>query len=245
MIKDANELASLQKACKLTDNAFAYVLKKLRMGVTEKELAWELEKYIREQDGQLAFGSIVAFGEHSAVPHHKTTDHKLQANNIVLLDFGAKVNGYCSDMTRTVFFGRADEKFKKMYEVVRHAQQLPFDILRKSSSESRNSKRKRFSTSPKNITPENVDKVARNYIMKQGFPTVPHSVGHGVGLEVHELPHLSPGFDEKILPNTVFTIEPGIYINGFGGVRIEDTVWFDGNEIVPLTKSSKNLTEIS
>ncbi len=223
--KNLDEVKSLQKACKLTDDCFTFILKKLRTGVTEKEIAWEMEKFIKENDGDLAFPSIVAFGVNSAVPHHKTGSSKLRANDIVLLDFGAKVDGYCADMTRTVFVGKANEKFKKIYEAVREAQELGFKIN-------------------KNTTPHRVDDVVRKHVVSKGFSTVPHSIGHGVGLEVHELPHISPGFKDKLKINSAFTIEPGIYINGFGGVRIEDTVFYDGHEIISLTKSPKNLIEL-
>jgi len=224
--KDLEELQNLQKACKLTDECFSQVLKFVKQGITELGVAWEMEKFIRENGGELAFPTIVAFSENSAVPHHKTSDKKLEKDSIILLDFGAKVDGYCADMTRTIFFGKAPDEFKKMYEAVRIGQQLPFEVIK---------------TDP---TPEAIDKTARDFVISQGFPSVPHSVGHGVGLEVHELPHISPGFKEIIEPNTPFTIEPGIYIPGFGGVRIEDTVFFNGKEILALTNSYKNLIEL-
>ncbi len=224
--KDIEELQSLKKACELTDETFSHILKLIKQGQTELEVAWEMEKYIREHGGELAFPTIVAFGENSAVPHHKTGNKKLENDSIILLDFGAKVDGYCADMTRTVFIGRTPDQFKKMYEAVRIGQQLPFE------------------TALHEITPEFIDKTARDFVISQGFPSVPHSVGHGVGLEVHELPHISPGFKEIIEPNTPFTIEPGVYIPGFGGVRIEDTVFFNGEKLLPLTNSYKNLIEL-
>lgn len=251
--KDISELSFLRKACDLTDKTYSYVRTNIRMGVTELELEWEIEKYIRENGGRLAFPSKVAFGENSAIPHHDNSDKKLTKDSIVLLDFGAKIDGYCADMTRTFFMGKADEKFRKVYEAVRVAQELPFDTLRVSVSESRSPRSKKFSThstssgqaGSNNINPDQVDKIARDYIISQGFPSIPHSVGHGVGLEVHELPHISPGFKEEIFPNTPFTIEPGIYINGYGGVRIEDTVFYDGKQIISLTNSPKELLELS
>lgn len=228
IVKGTEELESLKKACVLTDRTYSHVLENIRMNVTEKELAWIIEKFIKENGGELAFPSIVAFGKNSAIPHHVTSSQKLEKNSIILLDFGAKINGYHADMSRTIFFGHADEKFKKMYEAVLQAQQLPF--------------LKSYIISPKS---EDIDKLSRNHVISQGFPSIPHSVGHGVGLQVHELPHISLGFKETIAPNTAFTIEPGIYENNFGGVRIENTVYFNGKEIVSLTKSSKELIEIS
>ncbi len=223
-IKDMEEITSLTKACKLTDDAFSYALSKLKEGVTENEIAWELEKHIREAGGELAFPSIVAFGENTAVPHHTTGDTKLTLGS-VLLDFGAKVDGYCADMTRTVYFGTVPEEFKKMYSAVLEGQLKGFEFSKK-------------------LICEDIDRKARDYITSQGYPSIPHSVGHGVGLQVHELPHISPNTKDEILPNTAFTIEPGIYINGVGGIRIEDTVFFDGSEIIALTKSPKELIEI-
>lgn len=240
-VKDVDELKSLQAACKLTDDTFSHVLKKIKANMTEKELGWEMEKFIREHGGELSFPSIVAFGENSAIPHHATSSYQLKANTCVLLDFGAMVDGYHADMTRTFYFGKAPEQFKKMYEVVKVAQELAF-CHPELGSGSKIPKRVR---NDKKITPEIVDKLARDYIIAQGYPSIPHSVGHGVGLEVHELPHISPSFDEELEPNTPFTIEPGIYINGYGGVRIEDTVFYDGKEITAVTKSPKKLLEIS
>lgn len=232
-VKDTSELKSLKKACKLTDDCFKYILTRIKLGITENELAWEMEKYIRENGGELAFPTIVAYGKNSATPHHKTSNQKLKVNSCVLLDFGAKVDGYCADMTRTVFFGKADVKFKKMYETVKQAQELPLSRFNLNHAQTR-----------LNLRAHSIDKLARDYIIKKVYPPIPHSVGHGVGLEVHELPHIAPGFEDEILPNTPFTIEPGIYIPEFGGIRIEDTVYYDGNTIVQLTISSKNLIEL-
>lgn len=231
IIKDTEELESLKKACELTDQAFNHILRKIQTGMTELDLAWEIEKFIREHGGELAFPSIVAFGSNSAIPHHVTERYKLKANTCILLDFGAKINGYHADMSRTIFFGKPDEKFKKMYEAVLHAQVSAIDY--------------RPLTESKTPIPSELDKISRDIITSLGFPNIPHSVGHGVGLQVHELPHISPGFKDIIEANTAFTIEPGIYVNGVGGIRIEDTVYYDGKNIVALTRSSKKLIELS
>lgn len=225
-IKSDEEMDHIRNACNLTDKTFSHILTHIQEGMSEKDVAWEMEKYIREHGGTLAFPTIVAFGKNSAIPHHHTGTTKLEQNSIILLDFGAQVEGYCADMTRTVFFGTAPEKFKKIYEAVKVAQE------------------KGFIETLKPFSGQDIDSASRDYIKKQGYPTIPHSVGHGIGLQVHELPHISVGFNTEILPNTPFTIEPGIYENGYGGVRIEDTVYFDGKEILPLTKSTKILTEI-
>lgn len=225
-VKDEDELKYIKDACELTDRTYDHVLKNIKIGMSEQDVAWEMEKYIRENKGTLAFPTIVAFGRNSAIPHHHTGDTKLENNSIILLDFGAQIGGYCADMTRTLFFGKADAKFKKMYETVRIAQE------------------KGFIDTSKPFSGQDVDSASRDYIKKEGYPTIPHSVGHGIGLQVHELPHISIGFNTEIIPQTPFTIEPGVYENGFGGVRIEDTVYFDGKTIIPLTKSPKILTEI-
>ncbi len=225
-IKDEDELKHIKAACELTDKTYSHIIKNIKLNMSEQDAAWEMEKYIRENKGTLAFPTIVAFGKNSAIPHHHTGDTKLEHNSIILLDFGAQINGYCADMTRTVFFGQPLEKFKKMYETVKVAQE------------------KGFINTSKPFSGQDIDSASRDYIKAQGYPTIPHSVGHGIGLQVHELPHISTGFNTEIIPNTPFTIEPGIYENGFGGVRIEDTVYFDGSKILPLTQSPKILTEI-
>ncbi len=228
--KDTEELQDLLAACALTDNTYSHILKTIRIGQSEKEIAWEIEKYIRESGGELAFPTIVAFSENSAIPHHKTSNKKLGGKSIILLDFGAKVNGYCADMTRTFFIGKAPKKFQKIYDTVLIGQEKALELQIREPTQK--------------LSGEIIDMTSRNYILSQGYPSVPHSVGHGVGLEVHELPHISPGYNDLLTPNIPFTIEPGVYISNFGGVRIEDTVLFNGKEIISLTKSSKKLTEL-
>lgn len=226
-IKDRYELESLRKACKLTDNTLSNILTNVRLNMTEKELAWEVEKFIREHGGELAFPSIVSFGKNSAVPHHKTNGTRLELNSIVLLDFGAKVNGYCADMTRTVFFGKANKKFKKIYNTVLKSQEEAIKSL--------DMRKIKFSK---------LQTAANKVIMDNGFEKIPHGLGHGVGLEVHEFPHISPHSKDEARDNMVFTIEPGIYENNFGGVRIEDVFLYKNQKTEALTKSSKNFIEL-
>jgi len=250
-IKSNQEILAIEKACKLGDETFKYILKKIKLGVSEKELAFEIEFFIKKAGGDISFPPIVAFGKNSAIPHHKPTENtKLRTQNIVLLDFGVKLNDYCSDMTRTVFFGSANAEYKKIYRTVLAAQKRAIEFL--SST---------FHSLPlheKQIKASQVDKVARTYILEKGFPTIPHSLGHGVGLEVHESPRLSPKSKDRLKPGGVFTIEPGIYIPGFGGVRIEDVVVIENSglprrplrreasKVGPrlLTKSTKEIIEI-
>ncbi|MDO8583013.1 MAG: aminopeptidase P family protein, partial [bacterium] len=211
IIKTPQEISKIKKACELGDKAFDYVLKKIKLGVSEKELAFEIEFFIKKNGGDLSFPSIVAFGINSAIPHHQTSDKRLATSDkLVLLDFGVKLDNYCSDMTRTVFFGKPTKEQRKMYETVLAAQQKSIDTLN-SLFMIHNS-----------IPAKRIDKAARDYIISKGYKTIPHSVGHGIGIEVHEAPHLSPKSKDILKEGMVFSIEPGIYIPGFGGVRIED-----------------------
>lgn len=241
-VKDQNEINVIQKACKLTDQAFVYILKKIKPGITEKELADDLEFFIKKHGAELAFPSIVAFGKHSAVPHHNSNNEKLKTKDIILLDFGAKVpaspsqggGNYCSDMTRVVFLGKATDEQKKVYEIVLEAQKQAMDFLNHKSY-----------ILNQNIKAFDVDKAAHDYIRKKGFgKNIFHSLGHGVGLEIHEAPRLSPKSKEILKPNMVFTIEPGIYLPNKFGIRIEDTVVLEGKGLKILTKSSKEISEL-
>ncbi len=232
-IKNSFEIKSIEKACRLGDKAFDFILKKIKLGVTEKQIAFELEFFVKKNGGDLSFPSIVAFGKNSSIPHHQTSDELLKNNSIVLLDFGVKLNNYCSDMTRTIFFGKANDKFKKMYTTVFNAQKKAIESLKSSMVNDKWS-----------IRASDVDHIARKYITDEGFPTIPHSLGHGIGIEVHEAPRLSPKSKDILKSGMVFSIEPGIYIPGFGGVRMEDLVVLEKNEPRLLTHSPKHLIEI-
>jgi Xaa-Pro aminopeptidase len=232
MIKDAQELLVLEKACKIGDQAFAKVQNEIQEGMTEKELALALEWLIRKQNADLSFRTIVAFGENAAVPHHMPQERKLQRGDVVLLDFGVKYENYCSDMTRTLVFGKAREKIKQVYETVLTAQQKAVEYI---SS--------RLRSNDKILLAKETDAVARAYIKGKGWPALPHSLGHGIGLEVHEAPSLSPSAPYQLKEGMVFSIEPGIYLPEEFGVRIEDLyVW--GNEgLQQLTNAPKGLVE--
>lgn len=236
IIKTADEIATIKKACEIGDKAFKFVLNKIKKGVTEKELAFELELFIKKNHADLSFPSIVAFGKNAAIPHHQTGNSKLIPHNSVLFDFGVKTNNYCSDMTRTVFFGKATSQQKKMYQTVLEAQQKAIDFLASSFE--------RLASSSENIAASKIDSVAREHILQQGYPTIPHSLGHGIGIEVHEKPSLSPKSKDVLKKGMVFSIEPGIYKNGFGGVRIEDLVVLEKSGLRILTKSPKTLIEL-
>lgn len=157
-----------------------------------------------------------------------------------MLDFGAKINGYCSDMTRTVFFGKPDGRQKKMYDTVLQAQEEAVDFIAKQQALLINFAVK----NGKQIKAKDVDKVARAYIISKGFPTISHSLGHGVGLKVHEHPSLSPKSKDFLTEGMVFSIEPGIYIPNFGGVRIEDLFVLEKNGLRQITTSPKNIIQL-
>ncbi len=234
ILKSKNEISKIQKACKIADLAFDFILGKLKTGITEKEIAFELEMFIKKTGSDPSFPPIVAFGKNSSMPHYKTNNEKLITNNIVLLDFGAKFENYCSDMTRTVFFGKADEKFKKIYGTVLDAQKRAAEQLNNLSINGKWAM----------VNGKSIDDMARNHIVQSGYPSIPHSLGHGIGIEVHESPRLSPKSKDILKPGMVFSIEPGIYTKGFGGVRIEDLFVLEKNNLRPLTHSPKNLIEI-
>lgn len=236
MIKHPSEMNNIKKACSIGDTAFKHILKRVKHGITEKQLAFELEMFIKKQGADLSFPSIVAFGANSSVPHHQTGDTKLKANSFVLLDFGVKFKNYCSDMTRTVVFGKANDKQKKMYQTVLAAQQRATEYL--------NQELRIKNYGKGGIKAFHVDKVARDYILNQDFPSIPHSLGHGIGIEVHEAPLLSLKSKQILENGMVFSIEPGIYLPNFGGVRIEDLFGIQSNKLIQLTKSPKNLTEL-
>lgn len=223
LIKTAAEIAAIQQACALGDQAFDHVLSKIVEGVTEKQIAFELEFFIKQHGGDISFRSITAFGPHAAIPHHHTSDTPLTKNNFVLLDFGVKIDNYCSDMTRTIFLGTPTDEQKKMHQTVWEAQQKAIDYFGTSTS----------------ITAADVDRIARDYILSQQYPSIPHSLGHGIGLAVHEAPSLSPHSKDILTDGMVFSIEPGIYLPGFGGVRIEDLFVIENSKLRQLTTSPK------
>jgi len=236
-IKEKWEIQKIKKACELGDKTFKFILGKIKVGVTEKQVAQELEKFIEENGAEFSFPPIVAFGKNSSIPHHQTSNKRLTINDkLILLDFGVRWENYCSDMTRTIFFGKPDSKQKKIYEAVLKTQQEAVKFIEFSIK------------AGKQLKASDVDKVARDYIISKGYPSIPHSLGHGVGLEVHEHPHLSPKSKEVLKEGMVFSIEPGIYlpagrygIPDFGGVRIEDLFILQKDGLKQITNSPKNL----
>ena len=250
IIKRPDEIKNIKLACKIGDGAFGYIIKQIKPGVSEIQISDKLEEYIKNKGADISFKPIVAFGKNSSVPHHISGKTKLGKNQIVLLDFGVKVNNYCSDMTRTLFAGRAPAKFKKIHQTVLEAQQKAIEHIKNfylSSEVEKPSlnKTNMFSTSSNNkLLASEIDKIARDFIVSKNYPTIPHSLGHGIGIEVHEPPSISPNSKIKIRQGMIFSVEPGIYIEGFGGVRIEDLVLVKNNNTALLTNSKRELFEL-
>lgn len=236
-LKTTREITNIQKACMIGDLAFEYICKKLRTGVSEIQLAFELEIFIKKNRCEISFPPIVAFGSNTAMPHHKSTQLKLQKNQPVLLDFGVKYKHYCSDMTRTIYFGKAPESFKKTYISVLKTQQMAIEKISMEHTGSTDDKQTQ-------TLMRKIDKYARDYITSLGYPTIPHSLGHGIGLEVHESPRLSPTSINTFKQGMVFSIEPGIYLPDKFGIRIEDLFVFQERGPRKLTKAVNNLLEI-
>ncbi|MBM01984.1 MAG: hypothetical protein CL762_04630 [Chloroflexi bacterium] len=217
IIKSEEELRILQETINISDSAFNTVSKKINIGMTEKDVAWEMEKEMRELGAESpSFDTIVASGINGSKPHHSPTDKLINNNEAITIDMGAKYRGYCSDLTRTIFIGEPDEKFKKIYTTVLRAQLISME------------------TAQPEMTGEGIDKIARDIITAEGYGEYfGHSLGHGVGIEIHENPGVGPTSKNIIKPGMVYTIEPGIYIENWGGIRIED--------MVIMTESGNNL----
>ncbi len=228
MIKSDAEFEVMQRAESICCRAFERILDFLKPGISEKALAAELEYYIRQEGGEgFAFETIAISGARCSLPHGTPTDKIIEKGDFVTMDFGAVLEGYCSDMTRTVVVGKADDEQKKIYDIVKSAQQAGLEFIKSG------------------ILGRNADKAARDVIAAAGYGEYfRHSLGHGVGLCVHEMPNLSPKSDIVLAENMVVTCEPGIYIPGFGGVRIEDMICVKNGGIVNFTAFTKDLIEI-
>jgi Xaa-Pro aminopeptidase len=207
-VKDDQELKSLKTSAELLSNILDEVVDGLKPGITEKKVAWQIEGLAKEAGAEdLAFPSIVASGPNSALPHAVPTDRKIRVEEPIIFDMGIKVDGYCSDMTRTVFLGEASEDLRKIYSTVRKAQLAALKEIRPG------------------VKSNNPDSVARTVIGEAGFGKYfGHALGHGVGLATHEQPRLSPRNPVELEKGMVVTVEPGIYVPGKGGVRLEEMV---------------------
>jgi Xaa-Pro aminopeptidase len=232
IIKSSEEIQKIKDACKLGDKTFSYILNKLRINVTEKELATEIEFFIKRNNADISFEPVVAFGPNASQPHHIPDETKLKKNCFVLFDFGVKLNNYCSDMTRTIFFGKPTKEQEKLYYAVLNAQKASVDYLKNKLS------------LKQSVHAPTIDQVGRNYLTACGYSPFNHS-SHGIGLNVHESPHLYPSSTDYMKSGMVFSIEPGTYSAGEYGIRIEDIYAIEDSKLVQLTKAPKKFTEIS
>jgi len=227
-VKDSSEIQYITHAQKIAEDVFDAILELVQEGVKENDLACEIDYQFRKKGGECsAFNTIVASGRNSSIPHAIPSNKKLDSGDLVLFDMGTVVNGYASDMTRTVVLGRANSEQKKIYNIVLEAQMAAIDSISSGMKCSE------------------VYGKALNVFEKAGYEKrFIHSLGHGVGLDVHEIPLLSRNTHAKLKENSVVTVEPGIYIPGWGGVRIEDMVVVTDNGCLNLANSPKILLEL-
>lgn len=225
-IKDDNEIAKIRRACEITDNCFTHLLEYIKVGMTERQIAFEIEKYFIENGANgLAFDTIVASGENSSKPHAVPTNRKIQSGDNITIDFGAKYKGYCSDMTRTIFVGSVSDEVRDLYNFILEGQLRATNKIKDG------------------VDGKSVARGVQIEYNARNFELI-HALGHGVGLEVHELPYLSYRSSQILKENMVVTNEPGIYIPEKIGIRIEDTILVNKLESEVLTKSSKELIVI-
>ena len=224
IVKEPSEALLLQRAIDIADESFTYVAaEKLKPGITEKQVAWEIEKRMRELGAEgPSFDTIIASGPNAALPHHHPTDKVIQKGESIVIDMGAKYEGYCSDLSRTVIIGKPDAQFRKIYDIVLGAQMTAIAAVNDT------------------MTGGDCDQLARKVIEDAGYgPQFGHGTGHGVGLEIHENPRVSKNSKSKLEDGMFFTVEPGIYIEGWGGVRIEDIVKMENGKAVDCSHAHK------
>ncbi len=219
--KEPEEIELITQAASIADAAMNHIRKKFRVGMTELEAAWEIEKFMREQGSQpLPFEIIVGSGPNAALPHALPTERTIEEAEPIVVDIGARVEGYGSDLSRTFCLGAADNSFKKVYDTVLGAHNAAIAIIKEGMSGAE------------------ADQIARTVIEESGYgPNFGHGLGHGVGLAPHELPRLGPNSTDRLVDNMVFTVEPGIYIEGWGGVRIEDMVVMEEGKLRQISQA--------
>lgn len=222
-IKEPEEIEFITKAAEIADSAVEYIEDFIHTGISEEEVAWEIEKFLRQKgSGALPFEVIVASGPNAALPHAKPSSRPIRTGEPIIIDMGARYKGYCSDLTRTFCLGTPDETFNKIYDTVLGAQLTALAIIEEGMSG------------------EQVDSLAREVIEQAGYgQSFGHGLGHGIGLVPHEMPRVGPKSAEPLTPGMVFTIEPGIYISGWGGVRIEDIVVMENGKSRVISKARK------
>lgn len=227
IVKDKSEIDNIRTAASIADRGFEHILKLLKPGIKESDIALELEFFMRKNGASgLSFETIAASGKRSSLPHGMASEKVIENGDFVTFDFGCVYNHYCSDMTRTVVIGEASEKQREIYSIVLEANKAVIDVLKPGANT------------------RDIDKVARDIIANHGYgDKFGHGLGHGVGLLIHESPTLSPraGVESILEPGMIVTDEPGIYIPDFGGVRIEDLICVTENGIEILSHSPKEL----
>lgn len=228
MIKDDEEIFCIRKAQQIAEKSLDELMPFIKVGKTEREIALELNRLMFQNGAEdLSFETIVLSGKNTSMPHGVPSDKKVKDGEFVLMDFGAVWNGYHSDMTRTICVGEPDEEMKKVYNIVLKAQLAGLENARAG------------------ITGKELDKISRDIIERAGYgDNFGHSLGHGVGLEIHEKPNASPNYNSVLEAGSVVTVEPGIYIEGKFGVRIEDFVILTENGCDNLTKYAKNIISL-
>jgi len=222
-IKEPSEIEALQRAVDLGDAAFVDVSQRVEPGWTEQEVAWEIEKYARENGAEhLSFPTIVAAGPWGAMPHAQPRDHVIEAGDSLVIDMGVIVDGYCSDLTRTIAVGKPDPKFREIYDIVLTAQRTAEELLTTGMSG------------------EQAHMFAQNVIAEAGYgESFGHGLGHGVGLLIHEAPRLARMSNDELKDGMVVTVEPGIYITGWGGIRIEDQCVLENGKLRVMSHAPK------
>ena len=227
IVKDEREIDAIERACALGDRCLAHLLTIVRAGMTERQVAWELESFLRTNGSEgLAFEPIVLAGPRASMPHGRPSEARIEDGNVLLLDFGCQVDGYRSDMTRTVFIGPPDDGLRELYAVVLRAQQAAIDMLEPG------------------VSGTAVDGAARDVIAQAGHADAfGHGLGHGIGLETHEAPILR-NYAERLRSGMVFSVEPGIYLPERTGIRIEDIVALTESGPRLLTRSARELVVI-
>lgn len=225
LVKDDEEIKNIKTACEITDKCFEMLKEYIKPGMSEKQIARRIDNFYYAHAEGCSFDTIVASGENSSKPHAVPGDRKIEQRDIILIDMGCKVNGYCSDMTRMLFVGEPTEEQKKIYQLVLREQESVLAQLKEGA----------------NI--KNISKDLNIHFESEGYEMI-HALGHGVGLDIHERPNISTKNDLNLKSNMVVTDEPGIYLPGNFGIRIEDTVLITKQGCIELTKTSKDITKI-
>ncbi len=208
IIKDEYEIATIKKALKIAEESFLQLKKLIKPGMTEKQVAWTFEKIMRENGADaLSFDVIMAGGKNSALPHAIPSNRKINNNEPLIIDFGVRLDGYCSDTTRTLIMGKPTDEFEKIYNIVFQAQKMAIEKIKPG------------------VKASSIDKIARDYIDNTEYKgRFGHGLGHGVGIVIHEAPRLSRLDDSILEPGMIVTVEPGIYVPGWGGIRLENMI---------------------